>query len=147
MGLEVKITNNSEEIKAEIGTAIYKALEEIGTKAEKYAKALCPVGTEESTGVKGYRGGTLRRSITHDVYMDSDGKGTLVVGSNVVYAPYVELGTGPYFTPPPEWESFKTPKGSGVGHAYVHARPFLRPAITDHISTYNNIIKHNLSGS
>lgn len=118
-----------------------KILETIGLKAEKYAKALCPVGTVESTGKKGYRGGTLRNSITHQI--DDD---TLSVGSNVEYAPYVELGTGPNFTPPPEWESFDTPKGSGVGHAYVKPRPYLRPAIEEHRAEYEQIIKSELGG-
>ena len=143
--MECKIVDNSDEIEAMLGTAIHKAMEEVGIKVEKYAKALCPVGTPESTGKAGYRGGTLRRSITHQVYGDDQGNAILVVGSNVVYAPYVELGTGPYFTPPPEWETFKSKKGSGVGHGYVHARPFLRPAIVDHISLYNKIIKNNLT--
>ena len=62
-------------------------------KAGKYAKALCPVGTPESTGKKGYRGGTLRNSITFNV--DTGGENSYVeIGSNVEYAPYQELGTG-----------------------------------------------------
>ena len=50
-------------------------------KVETQAKRLCPVDT-----------GRLRSSITHDVERDSRG---LVgfVGSNVEYAPHVELGT------------------------------------------------------
>lgn len=56
--------------------------EAIGIKAEKYAKARCPVGTSESTGKRGYRGGTLRNSITHNA--DSD---MVAIGSNVEYAP------------------------------------------------------------
>lgn len=109
--------------------------EMIGISAEKYAKALAPVGTPESTGKKGYRGGTLRNSITHE----SDEE-KVVIGSNVEYAPYVELGTGPYFQVPPEWEQFDVPKGSGDGHSYVHPRPYLRPAILDHLSDYAKII-------
>lgn len=145
--MDFKITDNRAEIEQALEFAVLKSLEEIGIKAEKFAKALCPVGTVESTGKKGYIGGTLRRSITHEVYSDGNRGGILIIGSNVVYAPYVELGTGPYFEPPPEWEQFKSKKGSGIGHGYVHARPFLRPAIADHIELYNNIIKRNLSGS
>ena len=121
--------------------ATYKALEEIGTKAEKYASALCPVGTPESTGKKGYRGGTLRRSITHEVDMN---KKMVQIGSNVVYAPYVELGTGPYFKPPPEWEQFETKRGESGGTGYVKPRPYLQPAIRDHMETYKSIIERNL---
>lgn len=132
--------NNTQEILSQLDDEVPKILEMIGMKAEKYAKALAPVGTVESTGIKGYRGGTLRNSITYEVDDDK-----LMVGSNVEYAPYVELGTGPNFTPPPSWETFETNKGSGVGHSYVRPRPFLRPAIEGHLSEYGEIIKSELS--
>lgn len=138
--IEIKENHIDEVLKA-LDEAKPKILETIGLKAEKYAKALCPVGTVESTGKKGYRGGTLRNSITHSI--DDD---TLSVGSNVEYAPYVELGTGPNFTPPPEWETFDAPKGSGVGHGYVKPRPYLRPAIEEHRAEYEQIIKSELGG-
>ena len=131
--------DNTEEVLAAVEQAITKAMTEIGIKAEKYAKALCPVGTVESTGKKGYRGGTLRNSITFEVE-DKE----VAIGSNVEYAPYVELGTGPYFTPPPSWESFESTKGSGEGHGYVHARPYLRPAVENHLEEYKSIIKNEL---
>ena len=131
--------NNTDEVKATLDSAVNKALTIIGINAEKYAKALCPVGTQESTGIRGYRGGTLRNSITYNVENE-----TLIVGSNVEYAPYVELGTGPYFSPPPKWEHFEVPPSKGIGRAYVHARPYLRPAIEDHLDEYKDIIKHEL---
>lgn len=136
-----KITqNNIKEVLNALEDSTERALTMIGIKAEKYAKERCPVGSEETTGVKGYRGGTLRNSITFEVEEDE-----VTIESNVEYAPYVELGTGPNFTPPPEWEEFDAPKGSGSGHGYVHPRPFLKPAITDHIGTYEKIIKSELS--
>ena len=107
-----------------------------------YAADLCPVGTEESTGIKGYPGGTLKESITGRI-VNGD---TLEVGSNVEYAPYVELGTGPHFVPPPEWERFEAEKGKGVGKAYVHPRPYIRPAIEDHIGEYQEIAETILKG-
>lgn len=138
--MNINITESHvDEVISALNAAKPKILEIIGLKAEKYAKALCPVGTVESTGKKGYRGGTLRNSITHSI--DDD---TLSVGSNVEYAPYVELGTGPNFTPPPEWESFDTPKGSGIGHGYVKPRPYLRPAIEEHLSEYADMIEKEL---
>lgn len=138
--MNINITESHvDEVISALNAAKPKILEIIGLKAEKYAKALCPVGTVESTGKKGYRGGTLRNSITHSI--DDD---TLSVGSNVEYASYVELGTGPNFTPPPEWESFDTPKGSGIGHGYVKPRPYLRPAIEEHLSEYADIIEKEL---
>lgn len=80
--VSVQFTDNSAEALAGLERAKARTLEMIGLKAEGYAKKLCPVGTVESTGKKGYRGGTLRNSITHTV--DGD---TVAVGSNVEYAP------------------------------------------------------------
>ena len=80
-----------------------KALEIIGGKAESYAKKLCPVDT-----------GRLRNSITHQQYDDH----TEVIGTNVEYAPYVELGT-----------------------TKMGARPYLRPAAEGHTAEYRAIIQ------
>lgn len=140
--MSVKFTDNSAHFLRELGPAKKRTLEIIGIKAEGYAKKLCPVGTEESTGVKGYRGGTLRDSITHRVI----GEDVLEIGSNVEYAPYVELGTGPHFVPPPEWERFEAEKGKGVGKAYVKPRPFIRPAFEDHGDEYQRIEERELKG-
>lgn len=139
--MSVKFTDNSGAVLSELERTKKKILETIGQKAEGYAKKLCPVGTSESTGIQGYRGGTLRNSITHRV----EGE-VLKLGSNVEYAPYVELGTGPHFTPPPEWEKFTTERGSGVGRAYVKPRPYIRPAIEDHRGEYKSIAERELQG-
>ena len=100
--------DNTDKTIDEMKLACYRAMEIIGMNAEKYAKALCPVGTPESTGKKGYIGGTLRGSITHVATENS-----VTVGTNVFYAPYVELGTGPFFQAPPEWEEFHVPTPKG----------------------------------
>ena len=110
----VMTEDNTQKVLEELDKATQIALTMIGMKTEKYAKALCPVGTPESTGKKGYRGGTLRNSITFEATSTKEG-GEVVVGSNVEYAPYVELGTGPQFEAPPEWEQFDAPRGSGGG--------------------------------
>lgn len=136
------VEDNSDEVLDALDAAKDQILTAIGVKAEKYAKARCPVGTPESTGKKGYRGGTLRNSITHQV-----GDSAVTIGSNVEYAPYVELGTGPYFEAPPEWEEFEAPPGSGLGHGYVHPRPFLKPAIEDHLDEYKKIIESELKSN
>lgn len=137
--VSVQVIDNSAEALAGLEHAKARALEIIGLKAEGYAKRLCPVGTVESTGIKGYRGGTLRNSITHAV--DND---TVAIGSNVEYAPYVELGTGPHFEPPPDWETFTSERGSGVGRAYVKPRPFLQPSIEEHRDEYKTIWESEL---
>lgn len=100
-----------------------KALEIIGGKAESYAKKNCPVGTPESTGIKGYVGGRLKNSITH-AQRDEN---TEAIGTNVEYAPYVELG-------------HHTVSGS-----YVAGRPFLRKSVENHANEYKQIIISVLS--
>ena len=141
VGVEFK--DNSGEILRRLAEAKELILGKIGGKVVDYALDLCPVGTVESVGgwepknEKGeltYRGGTLKNSITYIV--DGD---TLAVGSDVTYAPYVELGTGPHFKPPPEWEQFEVPESKGIGHSYVKPRPFLRPAIENHKEEYKQI--------
>lgn len=144
-GIEIT-QNNIQEVLDALDGATEKILTMIGIKAEKYAKARCPVGTPETTGKKGYRGGTLRNSITFNVE-SSDNKGSVTIGSNVEYAPYVELGTGPYFDTPPAWLQYVTDRGSGTGHGYVKPRPFLRPAIEDHLDEYKRIIENELKNA
>lgn len=139
--MSVQVIDNSAKALAELSRAKARALETIGDKAEEYAKKICPVGTVESTGIKGYRGGTLRDSITHAVNGD-----VLSVGSNVEYAPYVELGTGPHFEPPPDWETFTSKRGSGVGRGYVKPRRYLQPAIEEHAGEYKTIAENELKG-
>jgi phage gpG-like protein len=97
-----------------IAAAKAKALERIGGKAESYAKKICPVKT-----------GRLRNSITHQQYDDS----TEVVGTNVEYAPYVELGH----------------RTSGGKH--VAGKPFLRPAAENHTAEYRSIIEHAMKNA
>lgn len=133
------IEDNTEEIISLTDQACERAMFIISEKARTYATALCPVGTPESTGIKGYRGGTLKQSIT----AESD-KEHMIIGSNVEYAPYVELGTGPNFTPPPEWEQFDAPASSGLGRGYVKPRPFIKPAIENHLQEYKGIIESEL---
>lgn len=99
--------DNTEEASQGIVRALDRALEEIGLAAEGYAKRACPVDT-----------GRLRNSITHAVEGSED---AVYVGTDVEYAPYVELGT-----------------------RRTAAQPFLRPAATEHGSTYRSILKRNL---
>lgn len=136
---DINFTSNLPHFLDALGPARERALEIIGGKVESYAKELCPVGTEESTGIKGYRGGTLRNSITHTV----EGN-TMIAGSNTIYAPYVELGTGPFYEPPPGWIDNEAPRGKGIGKSFVHARPYLRPAVLDHKDEYKEIAKREL---
>ena len=100
--MDVKFTDNSAEILKAFEQATARGLEKIGLTAEGYAKAKAPVDT-----------GRLRNSITHEV----DGN-DVYIGSNVEYAPYVELGT-----------------------SKQKAQPFLKPAATEHSRTYRAILE------
>lgn len=136
--------DNTEQVLSAMEKACKAALEMIGMKCENYAKALCPVDT-----------GNLRNSITHQ----ADSK-TVSVGSAVEYAPYVELGTGQYFTPPPSWIEHHGKKGKGIVPWYyqdkqgnwhagypMRARPFIRPAVENHINEFESILENELKNA
>lgn len=101
--------DNREAIAEAIDQALVAALEEVGLVAEGYAKRACPVDT-----------GRLRNSITHIV---DEGTRHVVIGTNVEYAPYVELGA-----------------------RRQKPQPFLKPAANDHYSTYKGIFLKHLRG-
>ena len=75
--MKVDYKDNSQQILSALEKGIKNGLEAIGLTAETYAKKATPVDT-----------GRLRNSISHAV----DGEAAYI-GSNVEYAPYVELGT------------------------------------------------------
>lgn len=140
--------DNTDKIINELTSKKQVVLEMIGIKAEKYAKALCPVGTSESTGVKGYRGGTLRNSITFQVEL-TDTEAGVAIGTNVEYAPFVELGTlGGFEGLPPEWESFEAPPSKGLKQGKgIKAKHFLRDAIQNHLPEYKALIESELKNA
>jgi len=101
--MEVLVKNsNIDLVKEELDNAIARALEAIGMQAENYAKMECPVDT-----------GRLRNSITHE----QENENTEVIGTNVEYAPYVEMGT-----------------------SKSRAQPFLEPAVVEHVDEYKEIV-------
>lgn len=127
MSVSVKVENNVDKVLSALPPAKEIALEMIGIKAEKYAKENAPVGTPESTGKKGYQGGTLRNSISHAYDEDS-----AYVGTNVEYAPYQELG-------------FTSVAGRHIPPAN-EGRGYLKPAVMDHIDEYKDIVEKVLRG-
>lgn len=112
--MSVVFTSNAKDVLSAEKAASRRALEIIGGKAETYAKKLCPVDT-----------GRLRNSITHQQYDDN----TEVIGSNVEYAPFVEL-------------SHHSPSGK-----LIPGKPFLRPAAEGHAEEYKEIIKIVMSNA
>lgn len=146
---DFKLTVRTSEAIDELERVLTARLEEIGIRAEDYAQRLTPVGTPESTGVEGYRGGTLRKSITHKVVGDRHKIG-VYIGTNVKspegapYALYVELGTGIYAS---DGNGRKNPwiwiDKNGKAHFTHGMRPhhMLKRAIADHVVEYKKILK------
>lgn len=138
-------TDNSQQVLDALENAANVALEEIGLRAEGYAALLTPVGTPESTGVMGYQGGTLRKSITHKVVGDE-----VYIGTNVDYAPYVEYGTGIYAS---DGTGRKNPwvwiDKNGKGHYTRGMKPnhMLKKAASEHTEEYKKVIEKHLKNA
>lgn len=107
MPVEVVFESHLGEFQEALESQIEQALIAIGMTAETYAKEKCPVDTDR-----------LRSSITHEVEM---GDKSVVIGTNVEYAAFVELGT-----------------------SKMRARPYLRPAAEDHSQEYKAIVEEAL---
>lgn len=130
---QVSFHSNLGEIGKATDAQLKVAAEIIGGMAESYAKQLCPVDT-----------GNLRNSITHST---EDNGHTVVIGSNVEYAPYVELGTGKFAeggsgrdTP---W-SYQDAEGRWHTTSGRPPKPFLRPAIENHTDEYREVLEQIL---
>lgn len=130
MSAKVKIVNDNRRlVEQEMEKQAMTGLEKIGLTAEGYAKKNCPVDT-----------GRLRNSITHVV---DDMK--VVIGTNVDYASWVELGrANPDATH--DRDEFATPNPEGSEHHGHNPQPFLKPAITEHISLYKSMLISSLKG-
>lgn len=123
-GVQV-VQDNTGEVRRGIDAAVTAALEEIGLMAEGYAKR------ELSKPKGGHKTdpdprpnvdtGTLRNSVTHHV--DARGK-WVAVGTNVEYAPDIELGTSRH-----------------------KAWPFLRPAASEHGDEYRDVLRKHLKNA
>jgi HK97 gp10 family phage protein len=70
-------------------TKANQAIRAASFTCQAVAKKNCPVGTPESTGIKGYHGGRLRQSIQ----VDNSEYLTFTCGTNVYYAIFVHEGT------------------------------------------------------
>lgn len=131
--VDVKLTDNSDKVGEELEAAVLRALTRIGMKAEGYAKPLCPVDTGllrnsityalsgQPAAISSYKAEKGDGSGTYSGIAPNDAEKAVYIGSNVQYAPAVELGA--------------------LGR---DAQPFLKPAIADHLQTYRNIVEDEL---
>lgn len=106
--MSVQFKDNSREVKAALERAKKRGLEAIGLAAEGHAKDITPVDT-----------GRLRNSIAHATDDTS-----AYIGTNVEYAPYVELGA--------------------QGRKPVH---MLKRAATEHTAEYKRLMKESLENA
>lgn len=121
---DVKIILNTTIALNGLKDAKKRALEICGGKCETYAKQLCPKDK-----------GRLVNSITHK-QLDEN---TEIIGTNVEYAPYVELG---HHQQPGR---YVPAIGKRLKASYVKGKPFIRPAAEDHSDEYKRIIRNELA--
>lgn len=141
MNFKYKITvdDNFPQIHEALIDWVERVLTIWGMKIIDYATLLVPVGTADSTGVEGYVGGALKASLT---YVISLAEKTVTVGSALLYALYVELGTGIFAE---KGNGRKTPwvwKDQNGKYHFTRGmkpQPFLRPAITEHLDEFKEI--------
>lgn len=105
--VSVTVKSNKQAVLEEFKRQKKVALEAIGLQGETNAKMhITAVGAVDT--------GRLRNSITHATDEDS-----AYIGTNVEYAPYVEMGT------------YK-----------MKARPYLEPAVTEHVDEYRELAEN-----
>ena len=126
--MSVKFTSNKAEFMADFRRRRARALEMCGGTGEKNAK-------EHITKNRSVITGTLRLGIAHE----PRGEDSVAIGSNTEYAPFVELGhnqqPGRYV--PAIKKRLKA--------SHVAAKPFLRPAIEQHVDQYTKIIETEMN--
>ena len=119
----VTVTSNLYLVNKLSKDAMVNAAISVGMLTSGYAQDLCPVDT-----------GLLRDSITHAYSDDSSHKVVLLVGTNVEYAPYVELG---HRQQPGRF----VPKiKKRLVRSWVPGKPYLRPAFENHTTEIERII-------
>lgn len=135
-GVSYEFEDNTGEILAALLNAKERGLEAIGETAVAYA-------VKNITENESIDTGRLRNNVAYRVFGDD-----VVVGVNVSYAPYVEFGTGRYAEGgrPTPWV-YKDDEGNYHWTAGNPAKPFLKPAVSDHAQEYGNILIDSLENA
>lgn len=123
MGRNVVVISHVVEVKASMRNALEKAGAKAGGVIEGHAKEYCPV-----------QSGNLQNSITYEVDTDGDIV-TVVTGTDVYYAPYVELG---HNQKPGRYVPVLKKR---LVADHVAARPFLYPAVNNHLDEIEAVIE------
>lgn len=128
LGTNAVSININKDVEKYTEESILQALEMIGLKAESYAKVEITNNGSVDTGL-------LRNSIAHAVTVKEH---KVYIGSNVYYAPYVELGH--HQTP----GRFVPQIGKRLKASWVQPKPFIKPAVMEHIEEYKQILENTL---
>ena len=131
----MKFSDYTDEVLAAFDDGCNRALERCGKQGEDCAQDLCIYDTSN-----------LKNSISHKV--DEAAK-IAYIGTDVEYAGYIEFGTGHYSTigggtPKKHWVYMGDDGEWHIGKP-MEAHPFLKPAVANHVGTYRNIFKDELS--
>ena len=127
--VSIQVTTNLYLVNKMSKEAMVNAAISVGLLTSGYAQDLCPVKT-----------GLLHDSITHAYSDENDHQVVLLVGTNVEYAPYVELG---HKQQPGRF----VPKiKKRLKRSWVPGKPFLRPAFENHTKEIEQIILQALEG-
>ena len=107
--LQVKLKKNVQMSK------VKQIVKDNGAALQEAAQRKAPVGTPQSTGIPGYVGGTLKRSIVLEI---RDGGLTAEVEPTAEYATYVEHGT-----------------------RFMNAQPYMRPSYNQQKEKFKSDMK------
>lgn len=129
LNFKLVITDNSEEVLRAVANAIDRAFDAIGETAVGYAE-------DNITKNKSVNTGNLRGSL---LYKHDDK--SVIIGTNVEYGKYVELGHRQ------EVGRYVPAIGKRLKNAHVPPKPFLKPAITEHIDEYKELLKDSLENA
>ena len=119
-GYEIVVANLEQFISAGLPDAVQQGLEKACLLVQADAKKTCPVVT-----------GQLRNSITHEI---DKGEMKGYVGTNVEYAPYVQIGTGLYSSEgngrqDVPWTYYSQRDGQFYTTDGQKPQPYLKPAL------------------
>jgi len=98
------------------------------------AKRTVPIGTPESTGIPGYKGGSLQKSIRKERWAMPKG--------NIVYT---RIRAGGYVTNPNTGRKVHYAKYVEYGTRYMGARPYMRPNLRWGIKKFPDIFWEELA--
>lgn len=162
----IEFSSNLGNVLSATEKAVERAAEIIGGMIESKAKENITDNGNVDTGL-------LRNSITHGIeggktsissYKADRGSGSgsysgtipkgndsgtvVVVGTNVFYAPFIELGTGKFAEggggQSVPWK-YKDEKGNWYTTSGYPPHPFLRPAVEGHADEYRQVLAQELS--